>query len=100
MGFPEPTPAPWSVRWEEAVTTAGELCHRRVVTIGKTETVIEAARRMRAHHVGSLVIVDEPAGSSSGGKRRGGSEGRVCQGRGGHGQRATGGGVHAVSRSR
>jgi CBS domain-containing protein len=44
------------------VTTAGELCNRRVVTIGKTETVIEAARRMRAHHVGSLVIVDEPAG--------------------------------------
>ncbi|WP_437283398.1 CBS domain-containing protein [Sorangium sp. So ce375] len=62
MGFPEPTPAPWSVRWEEAVTTAGELCNRGVVTIGKTETVIEAARRMRAHHVGSLVIVDEPAG--------------------------------------
>lgn len=42
--------------------TVGEFCNRRVVTIGKTDTVLEAARRMRAHHVGSLVIVEESAG--------------------------------------
>ncbi|WP_437608061.1 CBS domain-containing protein [Sorangium sp. So ce834] len=62
MDFSDLTPAPWSLRWEEAMTTVGELCNRRVVTIGKTDTVLEAARRMRAHHVGSLVIVDESAG--------------------------------------
>lgn len=39
--------------------TAGELCNRRVVTIGRTDTMLEAARRMRAHHVGSLVVVTE-----------------------------------------
>lgn len=47
---------------EGAVTTVGELCNRHVVTIGKTDTVLEAARRMRAHHVGSLIIVEEVDG--------------------------------------
>lgn len=39
--------------------TVGEFCNRRVVTIGKTDTMLEAARRMRANHVGSLVVVTE-----------------------------------------
>lgn len=43
--------------------TVGEFCNRRVVTIGKTDTVLEAARRMRAQHVGSIVIVEEAAGT-------------------------------------
>jgi CBS domain-containing protein len=45
------------------VITVGEFCNRRVVTIGKTDTVLEAARRMRAQHVGSIVIVEEAAGT-------------------------------------
>ncbi|AKT41208.1 CBS domain-containing protein [Chondromyces crocatus] len=44
------------------MVTVGEFCNRRVVTIGKTDKVLEAARRMRAHHVGSLVVVDEVDG--------------------------------------
>jgi CBS domain-containing protein len=44
------------------VVTVGELCNRRVVTIGGTDTMMEAARRMRAHHVGCLVIVTEVDG--------------------------------------
>lgn len=43
--------------------TVGEFCNRRVATIGATDTVLEAARRMRAHHVGSLVLVEEAAGT-------------------------------------
>ncbi|AUX26844.1 signal transduction protein [Sorangium cellulosum] len=46
------------------MTTVGEICNRGVVTIGKTDPVLEAARRMREHHVGSLVIVDESAGKA------------------------------------
>ncbi len=41
------------------MTDIGELCSR-VVTIADRETSLtEAAELMRAHHVGSLVIVDE-----------------------------------------
>ena len=43
--------------------TVGELCNRRVVTIGKDETVLEAARRMRTHHVGSIVVVEQVDGA-------------------------------------
>ena len=38
--------------------TAGELCTRTVVTAGAGEPVVEAARRMRDHHVGALIVVD------------------------------------------
>jgi CBS domain-containing protein len=37
---------------------AGELCNREVVTASRGTTVMEAARMMRDHHVGSLVIVE------------------------------------------
>jgi CBS domain-containing protein len=37
---------------------AGELCNREVVTASRGTTVTEAARMMRDHHVGSLVIVE------------------------------------------
>ena len=40
---------------------AGDLCNRDVVTIGKGERVLEAARRMRQQHVGTLVVVDDEA---------------------------------------
>lgn len=37
----------------------GEICNREVVTIRRKDSVTEAARAMRKHHVGSLVVVDE-----------------------------------------
>ena len=39
--------------------TAGELCNRTVYIIRPTESVLEAARLMRDHHVGCLVVVEE-----------------------------------------
>jgi len=36
----------------------GELCIRQVVICAKSDTVLEAAQRMRDHHVGSLVVVE------------------------------------------
>jgi CBS domain-containing protein len=38
--------------------TAGEFCNRQVVFCEPSEPVIEVARRMRDHHVGSLVVLD------------------------------------------
>lgn len=38
----------------------GELCTREVVYVGRTESAAEAARLMRQHHVGSLVVLDPP----------------------------------------
>lgn len=38
--------------------TAGELCNRSVVFCERTETLVEAARRMRDHNVGCLVVVE------------------------------------------
>jgi CBS domain-containing protein len=42
--------------------TVGEFCTREVVIIRKDDTVIEAARLMRDHHVGDLVVVEETEG--------------------------------------
>lgn len=39
----------------------GELCNRTVVTAGRDTTITDAARLMRDHHVGSIVVVDETA---------------------------------------
>jgi CBS domain-containing protein len=41
---------------------AGEFCTREVVIIAKGCTVIEAARLMRDHHVGDLVVIEERDG--------------------------------------
>lgn len=38
----------------------GELCTREVVYVGRNESAAEAARLMREHHVGSLVVLDPP----------------------------------------
>lgn len=35
----------------------GEICTRDVVTVMRDETVLEAARKMRKHNVGALVVV-------------------------------------------
>lgn len=39
--------------------TAGEICTREVVYTDPAMMLAEAARLMRTHHVGSLVVVDE-----------------------------------------
>lgn len=41
---------------------AGEFCNRDVVVIGEDESVGEAARLMRAHHVGDVVVVRDRDG--------------------------------------
>ena len=43
--------------------TAGEYCNREVVIVEKTESVREAIRLMRAHHVGDVVVVSRTNGS-------------------------------------
>lgn len=42
--------------------SVGEICNRDVIVIGSRDTVQEAARRMREHHVGALVVTEERAG--------------------------------------
>ena len=41
---------------------AGEYCNRDVAIIGKTDSVIMAARLMREHHVGDVLVVDSHNG--------------------------------------
>lgn len=41
---------------------AGELCTRTVVTANVDEPVVEVARRMARHDVGSVVVVDDAGG--------------------------------------
>lgn len=40
----------------------GEICNREVVIAEKSLSVTEAARLMRTHHVGDLVVVEESEG--------------------------------------
>ena len=40
----------------------GEICNREVVITEKSASVVDAARLMRTHHVGDLVVVEERAG--------------------------------------
>ena len=40
----------------------GELCNREVVVTEKSISVVDAARLMRTHHVGDLVVVEEQGG--------------------------------------
>ena len=44
------------------MSTSGELCTRNVVFVTRDETVEAAAKLMRHHHVGALVVVDETDG--------------------------------------
>jgi CBS domain-containing protein len=41
---------------------AGEFCNREVVTATRDMSVLEAARLMREHHVGCLIVVEEVSG--------------------------------------
>ena len=38
--------------------TVGDICNRDVVVALKTQTIVDAAKRMRASHVGDLIVVD------------------------------------------
>lgn len=40
----------------------GEFCNREVIVVGREAAAVEATRLMRTHHVGSLVVVDDPDG--------------------------------------
>ncbi len=40
----------------------GEICNREVVYVERAAAIAEAARLMRAHHVGDLVVVEEKNG--------------------------------------
>lgn len=41
---------------------AGEYCNRDVSIIGKNDSVIKAAKLMRVHHVGDLIVVESRDG--------------------------------------
>lgn len=45
------------------MTTIGELCNREVVVVTRDTPVTEAARLMRQHHVGTVVIVEQANGN-------------------------------------
>jgi CBS domain-containing protein len=42
--------------------TIGSICKRNVVVAPKDESIVDAAKRMRMLHVGTLVVVDERGG--------------------------------------
>jgi CBS domain-containing protein len=43
--------------------SVSEICNRRVVVMQRDETVFEAARLMREHHVGDVVVVEDRNGT-------------------------------------
>ena len=40
----------------------GEICNRDVVVVQRNESALEAAKLMRHHHVGDVVVVEERGG--------------------------------------
>jgi predicted transcriptional regulator len=40
----------------------GEICNREIVITEKSVSVVDAAKLMRSHHVGDLVVVEEKGG--------------------------------------
>ena len=42
--------------------SVGEICNREVIIVHRDETVQEAAKLMRQHHVGDVVVVDDRNG--------------------------------------
>src|SRR5690348_16604406 len=41
----------------------GEICSREVVVMQRHESILEAARLMRQHHVGDVVVAEERDGA-------------------------------------
>jgi predicted transcriptional regulator len=42
----------------------GEICNREVVITERSVSVVDAAKLMRSHHVGDLVVVEEKGAAS------------------------------------
>lgn len=42
--------------------SVGEFCNREVIIVNRDETVQEAAKLMRQHHVGDVVVVEDRSG--------------------------------------
>ena len=40
----------------------GEICNRDVIILQRDDTILEAAKLMRQHHVGDVVVVEERGG--------------------------------------
>ncbi len=47
---------------KEGDMSVGEYCNRDVIVMGADESVLDAARLMREHHVGDVLIVEEREG--------------------------------------
>jgi CBS domain-containing protein len=43
--------------------TLGAICQRNVIVVPKSESIIDAAKRMRMHHVGDVIVVEQQGGS-------------------------------------
>ncbi len=41
----------------------GEICNRSVITISKDASILEAAREMRKHHIGDVVVTERTDGA-------------------------------------
>jgi CBS domain-containing protein len=46
----------------ESIMPIGEICNRDVIFSNREDTVADAAKLMREHHVGGVVVVDERDG--------------------------------------
>ena len=46
----------------EAIIPISEICNRDVIIVQRDNTVLEAAKLMRQHHVGDVLVVDEHDG--------------------------------------
>jgi CBS domain-containing protein len=44
---------------EESTMTVGAFCSRIVVFVGQDDSVVDAAKLMRKHHTGSVVVVED-----------------------------------------
>jgi CBS domain-containing protein len=46
----------------ERIMPVGEICTREVVIVKRNDSVLEAAKLMRQHHVGDVVVIEERGG--------------------------------------
>jgi CBS domain-containing protein len=44
--------------------SVGEICNRIVTIVNRDESVLEAAKLMREHHVGDVIVVEVSAGAN------------------------------------
>ncbi len=48
---------------ENILMKIGEICNRSVITISKDASILEAAREMRKHHIGDVVVTERTDGA-------------------------------------